>query len=81
MWAAGWLGLALLYAPLLGLTASTLSRASARLFPGHGRAALLAFVVGPHLLRLSFPDLPSVPAGFAWMLESGSELIQRLSWA
>jgi hypothetical protein len=79
VWGVGWLGLCLVYAPLLGVTASTLSRASARLFPGHGRTALLLFVVGPHLLRLSFPELPSLPAGFGWLLERGGELVQRLS--
>lgn len=81
VWACGWLGLSLVYAPLLGVTASTLSRAAARLFPGHGRTALLALVFVPHLLRLSFPELPSLPAAFDWLLERGSELIQRLSWA
>jgi len=77
-WAAGWLALALVYAAVLALTASSLARAAARLFPNYGRSALLFFVVVPHLLRLSFPELPSVPAGFAWFLERGSELVQRL---
>lgn len=78
-WASGWLVLGLLYAPLLAVTASTLSRTLAWLFPGHGRSALLLFVVGPHLLRLPFPELPSLPAGFAWLLERGGELVQRIS--
>jgi hypothetical protein len=80
-WACAWLSFALVYAPLLGVTASTLSRALARLFPGHGRSALLLLVLGPHLLRLSMPGLPSLPAGFAWLLERGGELTQRLSSA
>jgi hypothetical protein len=81
LWASGWLAVALVYAPLLGVTASTLSRGAARLFPGHGRIALLLFVVGPHLLRLSFPELPSVPAAFAWLLEQSNQLVQQLAWA
>jgi hypothetical protein len=72
----GWVGFALVYAALLGASVSALARCSARFFPEHGPSVLIAAVLVPHLLRLSFPDLPSFPAAFAWLLERGSSTLE-----
>jgi ABC-type transport system involved in multi-copper enzyme maturation permease subunit len=71
-WTAAWLAFLTLYAPLLALTMSGLSRLAARLYPNHGRSALAAFVLLPHLLHWAFPDVPSLPAAFGWLLQRGT---------
>lgn len=78
-WTFGWWSFAAVYAALLALTASALSRVCAELYPRHGKLTLLALVLVPHALRLSMPGFPSLPASFGWLIERGSELVVRLS--
>jgi hypothetical protein len=78
-WSTGWVGFSLMYALLLGTTVSALARCSAWFFPVHGRSVLVAAVLIPHLLRLSFSDFPSLPALFAWLLERGAGLLEGLA--
>lgn len=72
VWALGWIGFVAFYVAILALTTSALARIAARLYPSHGRSALGAFVLLPHLLHSAFPAVPSLPAAFGWLLEHGT---------
>jgi hypothetical protein len=78
-WTMAWLSFAVLYSAALALGASMLSRGCAELYPRHGRLVLVALVLMPHVLRLSLPGFPSLPASFAWLIEQGAALVVRLS--
>jgi len=58
------------YAALVGSVLAVLARACHRLLPGRGRALLLAVCLGPWLLAKGLDaSVPSIPAGFAWLLD------------
>lgn len=62
--------LTLPYAALVGSVLSLLARLCHRLLPGRGRLLLLAVCLGPWLVALGLhAKVPSIPAGFAWLLE------------
>ena len=78
-WTLAWLGFLALYVPLLALTLSALARVAARFYPSYGRSALATFVLLPHLVRWAFPEVPSVPAAFAWLLERGTDFVSLVA--
>lgn len=62
--------LTLPYAALVGGVLSCLARASDALLPGRGRWLLAVIVLGPWLLAAGTRSpIPSIPAGFAWVLD------------
>ncbi|HYQ03148.1 MAG TPA: hypothetical protein VER96_30955 [Polyangiaceae bacterium] len=78
LWALAVAPAAIVYAAVLGLSLALLAQFSAELSPRHPRALLAALVLGPLLLSLAFPSLPSLPQLFsgllAGLLSSGSVL-------
>lgn len=58
------------YAALVGSVLALLARACHRSLPGRGRLLLLAVCLGPWLLARGLDaKIPSLPAGFDWLLE------------
>lgn len=58
------------YAALVGAVLALLARACQRVLPGRGRLLLLLVGLGPWLLAAGLGvKVPSLPAGFSWMLE------------
>lgn len=58
------------YAALVGFSLAPLARACSYWLPGRGRLLLAAITLGPWLLAMGLQvQLPSLPAGFAWVLE------------
>lgn len=60
-WALAVAPAVLVYAAALGLAVSLLAHFSAELSPRHPRALLAVLVLGPLLLSLAYPALPSLP--------------------
>lgn len=57
------------YVAALGLALGIVARWSAAASPTHARVLLAVIVLGPELARAAWPHVPSLPAGFAWLLE------------
>ena len=57
-----------IYAALLGLALAWLAHFSAGLAPRRPRALLLLLVLGPWLISLAYPAVPSVPSAFSRLL-------------
>jgi hypothetical protein len=74
-WTIAWIAFLAPYAALLGITLSALARLAAHLYPNYGRSALAAFVLLPHLLHWAFPEVPSLPAAFGWLLDRGEDWV------
>jgi hypothetical protein len=60
---------ALVFAAALGVALAALARGCAAIAPGRGRAVLLGVVLVPHAARSLWPELPSVPALLASLLQ------------
>jgi len=58
----------LVYAGVLGLALALLAQFAAELSPRHPRAMLLALGLGPFLVSLAFPAIPSLPQLFGALL-------------
>ena len=56
------------YVLLLGAVLGGLARWAVMLSPNHGRSVLVALVIGPHLARTVWPQVPSIPAWFEALL-------------
>jgi hypothetical protein len=59
----------LAYVGVLALVLGVSARWAVSLHPRRGRSVFLALILGPHLARSVWPDVPSVPALFAWLLD------------
>jgi hypothetical protein len=59
----------LAYVLLLALLVGGLAHVAATLAPRHGRSLLLVLLFAPHLARVIWPNLPSVPWALGWMLD------------
>jgi hypothetical protein len=57
------------YAAALTALLGFLSHTAARLWPAHGRAALLSLLLVPYAASAVFPNTPNVPATFEWLLD------------
>ncbi|HEX9620177.1 MAG TPA: hypothetical protein VF989_08590 [Polyangiaceae bacterium] len=57
-----------LYAAALAIALGTLAHVSVRLVPHHARFTVIALLLIPQLLRAIWPNTPSVPAAFDWLL-------------
>jgi hypothetical protein len=69
-WVAAWLGFIVVYAALLGAGICALAAIAAAVSRRHARAALLALLLGPELLRWAdFHSVPSVSRACAWAIE------------
>ena len=58
----------IIYAGALGLALALLAHFAAELSPRHPRALLTALVLGPYLVSLAFPEIPSLPRLFGALL-------------
>jgi hypothetical protein len=67
-WALSVAPAVIIYALVLGLALSLLAHFSAELSPRHPRALLAVLVLGPLLLSLAFPAIPSFPRLFSSLL-------------
>lgn len=67
-WALSVAPAVVVYAGALGLTLALLAHLSAELSPRHPRALLAVFVLGPFLLSLAYPSIPSLPQLFSGLL-------------
>ncbi|HKO53379.1 MAG TPA: hypothetical protein VJV79_36975 [Polyangiaceae bacterium] len=67
------------YAFILGLALALLAHFSAELSPRHPRLLLAALVLGPLLLSLAFPAIPSLPRLFSGLLSRLLAVGARLS--
>ena len=67
-WALAVAPAVLIYASALGLTLALLAHFSAELSPRHPRALLAMLVLGPLLLALAFPSVPSIPGLLSGLL-------------
>jgi hypothetical protein len=67
-WALGVAPAVVVYAGALGLALALLAHFSAELSPSHARALLTVLVVGPFLLSLAYPSIPSLPHLFSTLL-------------
>jgi hypothetical protein len=67
-WALSVAPAVLVYAGALGLTLALLAHFSAELSPSHPRALLSALVLGPLLVSLAYPAVPSLPRLFSGLL-------------
>jgi hypothetical protein len=56
------------YAGSLGLALALLAHFSAELSPRHPRALLAVLIIGPFLLSLAYPSIPSLPRLFSGLL-------------
>jgi hypothetical protein len=56
------------YAGALGLSLALLAHFAAELSPRHPRALLTVLVLGPLLLSLAYPSIPSLPRLFSGLL-------------
>ena len=74
-WTIAWIAFLALYSALLAVTLSALARLAAHLYPNYGRSALSTFVLLPHLLHWAFPEVPSLPAAFGWLLDRGADWV------
>ncbi len=70
-WALSVAPAVLVYAALLGLALALLAHFAAELSPRHPRALLALLVLGPFLISLAYPAIPSLPRLF-------SDLLSRL---
>jgi hypothetical protein len=57
-----------LYAGSLALTLAVLTRLAVAVAPAHARLLVVLFVIAPLVLARTWPDVPNVPAIFAWLL-------------
>jgi hypothetical protein len=70
-----WLGLGVVgYCFVLALLLGGLAHVAATLAPRHGRSLLLLLLFVPHLARVIWQELPSVPWALAWMLQQLTRL-------
>lgn len=67
-WALAVAPAVVVYAGALGLSLALLAHFSAELSPAHPRALLTLLVLGPLLISLAYPAVPSVPALFSGLL-------------
>jgi len=67
-WALSVAPAVIVYAGALGLALSLLAHFSAELSPSHPRALLAILVLGPLLLSLAYPAVPSLPRLFSGLL-------------
>jgi hypothetical protein len=67
-WAVSVTPAVLVYAGALGLALALLAHFSAELSPRHPRALLCLLVLGPLLISLAFPAVPSLPGLFSGLL-------------
>jgi hypothetical protein len=67
----------LVYASTLGLTLALLAHFAAELSPSHPRALLTLLVLGPLLVSLAYPAVPSLPRLFSSLL---SRLLAVGTW-
>ncbi len=78
LWALAVAPAVIVYASLLGLALALLAHFSAELSPRHPRALLAVLVLGPFLISLAYPALPSLPglfSGLLWrLLSAGAQL-------
>lgn len=68
-WRVGLIVLSVLYLLLLAASLAVVGAFAERAMPGAPRRCALALLVGPYLLGLVFPPLPSVPGAFFWAFE------------
>ncbi|MGC4091918.1 MAG: hypothetical protein QM756_29355 [Polyangiaceae bacterium] len=78
-WAGALAALSVAYALSLGVTLSLLARGLQQLFGGRARLALLLLLLGPELLRLAEPNMPSASALFGDALENIAALGKAFS--
>ena len=67
-WAVSVTPAVLVYAGALGLALALLAQFSAQLSPRHPRALLCLLVLGPLLVSLAYPAVPSLPGLFSGLL-------------
>jgi len=67
------------YAAALGVTLALLAHFAAELSPRHPRALLAVLVLGPLLISLAFPNVPSIPGLFSGLLSRLLSAGARLS--
>jgi hypothetical protein len=77
-WALSVAPAVVVYAGALGLALALLAHVSAELSPRHPRALLALLVLGPALISLAYPAIPSLPGVFSKLLSrllsAGAEL-------